>query len=252
LNKDDLEHKLLSGRPIYIGNIPTYRITLGDMAEFGFSKIHNIVSLLCMDDEQAKSYINHDESNTFFFIVLNYLNELNHIQEKPEDGKDILFLLIPHFLSLLFHMEFEFDPECGFKSDGYIISEHNYNELRQLLKERFCLVDIDELEENPDNEIVKKMLEKRRKLREKVKKAKQSDPDNESGINMSDLISIFAQAEHMSLSDVYDNYDIYQFNNQFNRLRIMSDYDCNIQILCAGGEKVKVQHWLTKINNHND
>ena len=66
---------------------------------------------------------------------------------------------------------------------------------------------------------------------------------------MADLISIFAEAEHLPLQDVYNKYDIYQFNNQFNRLKIMDDYHVNIQALLAGAksEELHMQHWLTKI-----
>ena len=71
---------------------------------------------------------------------------------------------------------------------------------------------------------------------------------------MADLISIFAEAEHMPLQDVYEKYDIYQFNNQFNRLKIMDDFHVNIQALLAGAKDsdFKIQHWLSKINKQDD
>ena len=66
---------------------------------------------------------------------------------------------------------------------------------------------------------------------------------------MADLISIFAEAEKMPPQDVYRNYDVYQFNDQFNRLKIMDEYHVNIQALIAGAksEDVKLQHWISKI-----
>ena len=91
------------------------------------------------------------------------------------------------------------------------------------------------------------LLAKRKMLREKIHKSKKNM--GEDSISMADLISIFAEAESMSLQDVYDRYDMYQFNNQFNRLKIMDDFHVNIQALLAGAksEDVKLQHWLSKI-----
>ena len=93
-----------------------------------------------------------------------------------------------------------------------------------------------------------KLLEKKRMLNEKIRKSKSRSGDDL--ISMADLISIFAEAEKMPLQDVYRKYDMYQFNNQFNRLKIMDDYQVNIRALLAGAksEDVKLQHWLSKIN----
>jgi hypothetical protein len=107
--------------------------------------------------------------------------------------------------------------------------------------------------DNPDNDMAKKLLEKRRKLREKVNKLKRIGDDDDD-LTMADLISIFAEAEHIPLQNVYDLYDVYQFNNQFNRLKIMDDFHVNIQALLAGAksDEVKLQHWLSKIKQKED
>jgi hypothetical protein len=63
-----------------------------------------------------------------------------------------------------------------------------------------------------------------------------------------DLISIYAEAEHVNLEDIFQ-YDLYQFNNQFNRMKIFKDYEVNIQALLAGAksDEIEFQHWLSKI-----
>ena len=95
------------------------------------------------------------------------------------------------------------------------------------------------------------LLAKKKMLQQKIKKSKRIQ--GEESLTMADLISIFAEAESMPLQDVYRNYDIYQFNNQFNRLKIMDDFQVNIQALLAGAksEDVKLQHWLSKINKND-
>ena len=180
------------------------------------------------------------------------------IEEK--DTNNLLCFTIPKFLSLFFKEPVQFNEKYGFiigeeQDDIHVLNDRNYDKFRTILKERNCLVDLDGIdeEENPANEMARKLLEKQKMLHEKVRKAKQAQ-NGDDGLTMADLISIFAEAEHMPLQDVYDNYDVYQFNNQFNRLKIMDDFHVNIQALLAGAksEDVKLQHWLSKIKKQDD
>lgn len=262
LNKYDLEHKLLRGSPLLLGNIPTYKVTLGEMVDHGFTQMQNVISMLCMEDEKATDYMKKSFENpsTFLYIYANMFAEYkqtNYGQSNTNDAP--LSNSILSFLSLFFKKDVIFHPNYGFIINGNsekpsLLSEANYDEFRTILKERNCLINIDDInEDNPNNEITRKLLEKRKKLREKIKKAKHANGDDE-GLSMADLISIFAEAEHMPLQDVYEKYDIYQFNNQFNRLKIMDDFHVNIQALLAGAKEsdIKIQHWLSKINKPND
>ena len=263
MNKYDLEHKLLRGSVLYLDDIPTYKITLGEMADAGFLKLQNVISILCMDDDKAIELLNGaiENPSTFMLIMLNILQEQNQVnKEKSDDTSDFMSALILFYMTLLFRKKVVFHQDYGFiigdENDEIRILNHlNYDKFRKIIKERNCLIDLDGIDEcdNPNSEMARKLLEKRRKLREKLKKSKQIGDDEES-LTMADLISIFAQAEHMSLQAVYDNYDIYQFNNQFNRLKIMDDFHVNIQALLAGAksEDVKLQHWLSRIKKQND
>ena len=255
LNKYDLEHKLQRGSILYFDNIPTYKVTLGEMADFGFTKAQSIISLLSMDDEKAKEYLsNAEQSSTFLYVVLNILQEYKALENgEILSSTDLMCELVPSFLSLFFKKKVTFDLNYGFvigEENKYLLNNDKYDKFRQILKSRNCLIDIDNMEniDNPDNDMAKSLLEKRRKLREKINKLKRIGDDDDD-LTMADLISIFAEAEHMPLQNVYDLYDIYQFNNQFNRLKIMDDFHVNIQALLAGAksDEVNLQHWLSKI-----
>lgn len=262
MTKDDLEHKLQRGSILYLDDIPTYKITLGEMADFGFTKAQSIISVLCMDDDKTKDYLAEftEQPSTFLYIVLKILQEYKQIENGEVNScnsNDLFYKSITSLLKLIFKEEVTFDSDYGFIiGDGSgLLNSTNYNKFRQILKNRNCLVDINEIEDldNPDNDMVKILLERRKKLREKVKKLKHSSDEDED-LTMADLISIFAEAEHMPLQNVYDFYDIYQFNNQFNRLKIMDDYHVNVQALIAGAksDELKLQHWLSKIKNKED
>lgn len=264
MNKIDLEHRLQKGSILYIGNIPVYKISIGEMVDFpyGYSTCNYLINLLCMDDEKSCELSNNNSiTSTFEFIMIQLYSELIAL-EKDQVPENTMNNLLTTTMIPLLEMIFRDDVHCNFqnmclsigKDKNKLLNIHNYNEFRTILKERNCLMDIDGFEniENPDNEMVQKLLEKRRILREKLKNAKKNEND-ENGVTIADLISIFAEAEKMPLQDVYDNYDIYQFNNQFNRLKIMEDYQVNIKALLAGAKKeeIKLQHWLSKIKSEN-
>ncbi len=253
---EDLEHKLLSGSAIYIDNCPTYKVTLQDMAECGFGQMQEVIALMASDDTSASKLLSNtnDTVSTFYVLIIGIIQELRHTDNQGEKREPVLYNSVLKFLSLFFRREVYFDEKCGFvvRDDSnnvlFVLNESNYSKFRNILRQRNCLVGADSFEdENPANEMVAKLLDKKRRLKEKLRKARKAQ--GEDGISMADLISIFAEAEKMPLQDVYCNYDVYQFNNQFNRLRIMDDYHVNIQALIAGAksEDVKIQHWISKI-----
>ena len=256
MTREDLEHKLLSGGAIYLDDCPTYKVTLQDMADYGFGQMQQTIALMASDDTSASKLLNNidDVISTFYVLVIGIVQELR--QPPNQDGKQetTLYSSVLAFLSLFFRQKVDFNKDVGFivrdDSDNilFVLDESNYNKFRSILKHRNCLTDLDEFDdENPANEMAAKLLEKRRMLKEKLRKSQRAQ--GEDGISMADLISIFAEAEKMPLQDVYNNYDVYQFNNQFNRLKIMDDYHVNIQALIAGAksEDVKLQHWISKI-----
>ena len=64
------------------------------------------------------------------------------------------------------------------------------------------------------------------------------------------MVSILASGFGMTLQEVM-GYDLYQFNDQFNRLKIMDDYEVSVQALLHGAKKedINFTHWLTKIKH---
>lgn len=262
MNKTDLEHKLLKGSIIYLDNIPTYQVTIGQMVDFqyGYSMCQQVVGLLCMDDDKTNSLLSDNiEHTTWNFIIVKMFSELDGIQKGQISKSDYDFLLIatlPSFLSMVFKEKVVFDVENRLfiiGDNGFTLNQNNYNQFRDILKERNSLMDLDKLDEDdPADEFTRSLIEKRNKAREKLKKAKSNS--NNEGLTMFDLISIFAESQHKTFQDIYENYDIYQFNNQFNRLKIMEDYQVNIKALLAGAksEDIKIQHWLSKIKKQED
>lgn len=261
MNREDIEHKLLSGGEIYIDGCPTYKVTLKEMADNEFTKMQEIISLMSLDDSAASRFIKSSENvelSTYRVLVIGILQDL-YKREMNESECSFLHDASIKFLSLFFKQDVCFDDNLGFVVKNklgetiFVLDETNYSKFRNVLKYRNCLSEADDFgDDNPADEMAAKLLEKRKMLRGKILSSRRRN--GESELSMADLISIFAEAESMPIQDVYCNYDIYQFNNQFNRLRIMDDYHVNIQALLAGAkaEDIKLQHWLSKINSKND
>ena len=258
MTKQDLEHKLLMGSELYIGSIPTYRITLGDMAAFpyGYSCCQQLIGLLCLREANLPSLPQSGRTlSPWEFLTARLYAEADSIAASSSESSLFLTQSLPSFLEMLFHQKTSFHYETsrfyiGAGKHSALLDGRNYPMLQQILRERNCLSDsgLSDEEENPDSEMAKMLLDKRRRLREKVKRLKTNEA-GESELTMHDLISIFAEAAHMAPEYVYKNYDVYQFNNQFNRLKIMEDYQVNIKALLAGAksEDIDLKHWLSPI-----
>ena len=94
-------------------------------------------------------------------------------------------------------------------------------------------------------------LQRRKEERLKRKRAKAAEDGTD--ITISDLVSIMANGLGMTMHDIMQ-YDLYQFNDQFNRLKIMDDYEVSVQALLHGAKKedVNLTHWITKIKHETE
>lgn len=248
----ELELNFLGGKPISIEpNLKIHKVSFSEISEIGYIKYNQIINMLCLDEDKIKPYINagYTEIDVYSFIVISAYQSLH--DKKSEDEfvlMDDLTLVLQH----IFKEDVTFDVQraCFFVGESGILSQDNFQEFQFIIKKRNCLENIEEDIENPDTEMARRLLEKRRKAREKLEKVKQKDGDGE-GLTIADLISIFAEAEQMYIEDVF-KHDIYQFNNQFSRMKIFKDYEVNIQALLAGAksEDIDLQHWLSKINTN--
>ena len=169
LTREDLEHKLLSGGEIYIDNCPTYKVTLKDMADYGFSKMQEVIALMASDDTSASKFLSNidDTVSTFYVLIIGIIQDLRQSDDSEEKHEATLYNTVLKFLSLFFKREVCFDKDSGFvvKDDSnrvlFVLNESNYSQFRNILKQRNCLADVGDFQdENPANEMAAKLLEK--------------------------------------------------------------------------------------------
>lgn len=254
----DLELNFLEGSPIEIEpNLYIHKVSFSDInkRKIGYLTYNRIINMICFDKNDVSKFINDNNIDVYTFLVLYaYQSILEKKENKTSETNQTFFIdELISVLQAIFNDTVYLDENYGIffvGHKGLSLNKNNFYTFQSIIKKRNCLENIDEEIDNPANEMAKQILDKRKKAREKLAKAKSDDEDNH--LTIADLISIYAQAEQMKLEDVFQ-YDIYQLNNQMNRLKIFNDYEINIQALLAGAksEDINLQHWLSKIKTNN-
>lgn len=245
----ELQMRCLEGKPIPLEpNLQIHKVSFSDVSDIDYIKYNRVINMLCLDRDKIIPFVKDDEIDVYTFLILNaYQSEKNRESLIEETFMDELLQV----LTYIFNDTVTFDEKYGCFCVGMygFLYHDNFEEFQSIIKKRNCLENIEVDKDDPANAMAKQLLEKRKKAREKVAKlkAQQNDEDGEP-LTIIDLISIFAEAEHKQLEDIF-KYDIYQFNNQFNRMKIFKDYEVNIQALLAGAKSddINIQHWLSKI-----
>lgn len=130
------------------------------------------------------------------------------------------------------------------------ISFDDITELSEIIGIQNCISTEEEEIPNPLNNRVKELKERMRKQREKAARLKSESKTTGDRLDFSDLISILSsQGNGISIHNIFDlNY--YQFNDQFNRMKMVKDYEININALMhqmLDPKKTKIEHWMTKM-----
>lgn len=258
MDATDLQLNFLEGNPIDLKpNLKLHKVSFSDInhKQIGYLTYNRIINIICMDKSDVAKFVNDLSLDTYSFIVLYAYQSL---QEKITDENNDILNEEGYFIDeLLSVLEVIFNNNVTLDTDlmcfcvgqyGFLYNE-NYYEFQSIIKKRNCLENIEEEKDNPANEMARQILEKRKIAREKLAKVKaKNNSEDTEPLTIVDLISIYAEAEHMKPEEVF-MYDIYQFNDQFNRMKIFKDYEVNIQALLAGAksEDIKLHHWLGKI-----
>lgn len=235
--------KLLCGDPIQFSNVGyIYPLTIRNIKDIGGeSEFNSYLNVLTMGKELAKSAFGEtgdiEELSDFQIVYLFCSMDINY--------KNI----ITKALSTLLKDEVTI-TDYGFLVKDKIINDTNYDELTYIVKVQNCLIKASEkLEDNPANDKAKELLEKRRKARERLNKAKNNESDGEP-LTLDDLVSILcANGNGINIFNVWD-LSFYAFNDQFNRMKMFEDYQVNIQSLLAGAnpDEMEFKHWMSKID----
>jgi hypothetical protein len=150
-------------------------------------------------------------------------------------------------------ISFFINEEIGLSPDmeSLIIGKETFSfkevdDITDIIKIQNCVITkVDDF--NPLNENVKKLREKMLARQRRLKELKGDDDEGKS-LSFLDLISILcSNANGINITNVFD-LNFFQFNDQFNRMKLLDDYNVNVQALLHGADpkKTKLIHWMSK------
>jgi len=239
---EDISLQLCSKEPIYVDSIPIYPIPIKNISKIGYVRFCAEIRLLCLSEDEMQMITKDDipHTGTFMYLITNAI-------DNPKMMEIVIF-----WLTQITHSSITFSPQkMSFIGESFEINQNNFEDFQTIVRLRNGMQDVNEDDENPDNDAARRVLQRRKEERLKRQKAKISD--DESAITLADLVSILASGYGM-LMDTVMEYDLYQFNDQFNRLKIMDDYEVSVQALLHGAKKedVNLTHWITKIKRDSE
>lgn len=189
------------------------------------------------------------EQITNFDILMQIISMPSSELRKPiENAKMVFELLFPQF-------EIEWRPpfEIALNKNDFktSINRNNYDELRQIIAEIFCLNkgnrESDDF--NPSGELSRRIAEK---LKERHKKLAQMRGNSEKSSIFDRYISILSVGLRKSKNELI-KYSVYQLFDEFERYQAKVAYDIYVQAKMAGAKDIEeVDNWMRDLHNSSN
>ena len=224
---EDLKLKILANEPIPLDDIFIYPISIKEISKFGYTQYNQALKILCISRQEIKDLIGEDIS-PFEFLRVNMIFDPN------------IEKLLSKLLLLIFKNKVLFsDEKQAFTIGNRLLNKNNFDKFVDVIREQNCII-TEDTDEKPCNEKAKLILEKRRKVRNKLKKSSHV----EENLTIYDLVNIVSVGMNLSINEVME-YSIYQLSSQFQRLMAKENYYVNILALIHGANKnnIDLKHW---------
>ena len=244
--------KFQRGSPVFVADIcAVYPATLGEIVDLGYDKFQQYLSVLTATkptDKQKDKELNDlmDQLTDFQFILFMASIDLKMNQEL-KDG----FRFFTHE-----DITISLDPPAiyvGPLEDDRVFTELLFYEFQQILRRMYFLeVEGEEIIIYPDDlPATKRLKQKMRENRDKVRRAKMKKNGQENGSDMklSDLIgSMTINDCGLNILNIWD-ITYYAFHDQLKRMGWRDQFNINQKAALAGAKinKSQLKHWMRSI-----
>ena len=238
---EDIKACLMTGTPIFVDKVPIYSVSFRKISESPMSVYFHVLGILTMSRSDIESRFNENDKIKSPIDVL-------HIMRVTSPD---IFAQYNRVLALIFGEPIkEFIKDSAIFSSGFVIDGDNITDVATVIRMRNGMYSEngdDEFTENPADERVRMLLERRKKLRKKVASLKKYDT---SGINYTDFLSIYASISGLSLQQVAE-YDLYQLSNQLRRYQMHEQFDIQLQSMMHGAkiEEGDFKNYMRKMDS---
>lgn len=233
----DLELLMISNMPIVVDKLTIYPTPIKEIAKFGYTLYNQGLQILCLNQSETQALIGKNISS-FEFLQMGMLLDAN------------IKILLNTLLSLIFKAKVEYlDSEQSFIIGNNTLNKDNFLEVTNIIGKINCISEsTSESNENPSNEKARQLLEKRRKLRNKIIKHQKNNL-----LQIPELISVVAVSLKMPISQILE-YNIYQLTDQFMRVISKEVYETNLNALLHGADNkdLDLKHWTQKASKNTE
>lgn len=242
MDKTDLNLRLLAGLPIKVENIQIKPKNIREIVDFGYLRYNQLLSLLVskVEDMVDTEKLKLPEGTTVFDVVLASQNE------------ELISGFIDALCFFFDESTFDFDEQLGLiigeqkdtTEDTKYINHKNFEQVVDIIKHQNCVNTPKDKEFKPKGKKASKILEKLKKGREAVQKAKSKDGND---IDFQSIVSaVSTKSNSINKLNVWD-LTIYQLYDEFKRLEMITGYDTSILAMLNGAEIKDLKHWSSRI-----
>jgi hypothetical protein len=238
----DLSLKMQAGMAVEAGSILVRPKTLREIVSNGYSDYNNKLGTISLNvSDLVKGIENVDsveEGATVFDLVF---------------GSGDASLIAQFVLALAYFLDedtYRFDDELGlvFGESGKVVNHENYNELADLIRYQNCVKMPKADSYNPKDEKARQIIEKLKKGKEQVEKAKQKKGSGDN-IDFESVVSaVSTKSNSINKLNVWD-LTIYQLYDEFKRLEMITGYDTSILAMLNGADIKDLKHWSSKMED---
>lgn len=192
-----------------------------------------------------------DNIKNFDILMQMILLSPQELKKSIDSLKKVLQIIFPEY-------EIVLAPPLEIKlirgEEIYLINRDNYDELRQIISEIFCLTKNDQQENyNPAGDLSKRIAEK---LKNRHRQLAQKYGNSEKTSIFDRYISILSVGLQKD-KNLLMNYSVYQLFDEFERYQAKISYDIYVQAKMAGAKDIEdVDNWMKDLhqssNNNNE
>lgn len=235
---ESVKLRTLANLPTDVNGVFVYPVSLRKIVEIGYEKYNNYLSILSVKKEQLvnKEYIDRLPDD---IEVFNIINEAY--------SSDFICSLFNESLKLFMNTD-NIVYKDGLYINGISITGEIYHNIVKVISIQNGLKITESDNFNPKNERVKKIKEKMLENQRKIQELKKNSENDSENLTFSDLVSIVSSnVNGINILNVFD-LNIFQFNDQFNRMKLLNDYEVSIQSILHGADpkNVEIKHWISK------
>ena len=178
------------------------------------------------------------ESMNDFEILLQVLNDE---QQAKASFESVLSLILPRYS---FSVEERFIFGVG-KEGSITITEESFPELKETIKQMFCLKAMGQAEFNVQDDRAKAIADKIKKAREKVRNLK--GEDEQKTYVLANYISCLGIGTNALNITTAVDLTVYQLFNQMERYGLFSQSEYAVKAAMAGAKGVEQIDWLKQL-----